>query len=99
MDPRLMMTLLRKEHDQRMNALTREHEIRQALRDERCRAVRDERRRWSGSRSIAAGVHRALRVVDAGVAGLHRDCRRDNLKSQPGGRASSNVYSGEPAAA
>lgn len=90
MDPRLTMMVMRREHDQRMNALAREFEIRQALGG----VTHPE----SGSRAIAAGLRRALRVVDAGWISFNRGRRTDEADQQPGGEGSV-VYSVEQAAA
>jgi len=91
MHPELTMMVLRRERDQRINALTREDEIR--------RAQGREARREGVSRSIAAGVRRALRLADAGWARLNRDRRRDDANPRPGGAEGSIAYSGEPATA
>ena len=91
MDPRLTMMVLRREHDRRMKAVMREVEIR--------RALEGATRPIGGSRSIAAGVRRALRVVDAGWAGLNTGLRRDAAIPTPASEEGSIAYGGEAAAA
>lgn len=90
MDPRLTMMVLQREHDQRMKAVMREVEIR--------RALEGQPRAEGGSRSIAAGVRRALRLVDARWAGLNSDRRRDDAKPRTSGERLL-AYRGERAAA
>jgi hypothetical protein len=91
MDPKLTMTVLRREHDQRMKALMREGDIR--------RALGGDARPGGGSRSIAVGLHRALRLVDAGWASLSGSRWRDNENPTSGSGEGSIAYGGEPAAA